>query len=205
MSGYQKPKETTYIGVVSEVLDSVLYEIKVDIPGFSKSIDAFPKRSEIDEPRVGDVVLVTNMDPSYNSYFTYEKLKENDFIGFRSNGKLIDVTKDYITLGIYSENEDYSDATNSKKHRPEPTDWIKLDKDGNLEINIRSKAKIVIKGDANIEVSGKTELKCPDIKVTGGKLEMSGQSSTDMQGPFNCLPTCPFSGAPHSGKIITGT
>lgn len=201
-----------YTGTIIEILDPVLYEIKVDIPGVIQGVKAFPFRGEVDEPKVGDFVLLKCLDPIFQSYYLYQKIKENDFIGFRSNGKIVDITPDYIQLGIFDPSLEYTD-TGDKNYRPEVTDWIKLDKDGNLDINLRSNSKIIISGNSNIEitgnsnidVTGNTTLKSSKVKITGGVLEVSGFSSSDMGGPFNCIPTCPFSGAPHSGKTVTGT
>ena len=89
-----------YTGIVVEVIDPVLYQIKVDIPGINKQLPAFPMRGEVDEPKVNDFVLLYCFDPIYDSYMLYHKIKENDFIGFRSNGKMIDVTPDYIKVAI---------------------------------------------------------------------------------------------------------
>lgn len=196
-------EERYYTGTVVEVIDKVLYKIKVDIPGIIQGVIAYPIRGEIDEPRVGDYVVLLSLDPIFQSYYLYKKIKENDFIGFRSNGKMIDITPDSITIGIFDSETEYNDT--SENYRPEMTDWIKIDSSGNIEINSRANSTITIKGDSNIEVSGNTTIKSTKVTVTGGTLEVSGTSSTDMQGPFNCIPTCPFSGAPHSGKTVTGT
>lgn len=55
-----------------------------------------------------------------------------------------------------------------------------------------------IKGD-NIKVNGS------NVEITGGTLKTKGQSSTDLQGPFNAIKVCPFSGAPHCGSTVSGT
>ena len=94
-------KDQYYTGTITEIVDPVLYQIKVDIPGIAVSVMAFPMRGELDEPVVGDFVLLRSLDPIFNSYFLYQKIKENDFIGFRSNGKYVDITPDYILLGIF--------------------------------------------------------------------------------------------------------
>lgn len=229
-----KKGDIYYTGTIIEVVDPVLYEIKVDIPGIVSGVKAFPMRGEVDEPRVGDYVLLRSLDPIFQSYYLYQKIKENDFIGFRSNGKMIDITPDYIQLAIFEPDEgnkawnDISENGGSDDegrtvggYRPEVTDWIKLDKEGNLsvflranskavitgdsEVTIEGASKVSIKGDSNIEVSGNTTLKSSKVKITGGTLEVAGTSSTDMSGPFNCIPSCPFSGAPHSGKTVSGT
>ena len=210
-----------YTGTIVEVVDPVLYQIKVDVPGINKELPAFPMRGEIDEPRVGDFVLLYCFDPIYNSYMLYHKIKENDFIGFRSNGKMIDVTPDYIQLSIFDPSVEYYDDKNKSSHRPEPTDWIKLDKDGNLDVSLRSNSvinitgnstvkiggnsKIEVSGNCDIDASGNTTLNSPKVTITGGQVVMTGKSNTDLNGPFNAIPMCPFSGAPHCGSTVLGT
>lgn len=220
-----------FTGTIVEVIDPVLYQIKVDIPGIAIGVPAFPMRGEIDEPRVGDFVLLRSLDPVFNSYYLYQKIKENNFIGFRSNGKMVDITPDYVTVAIYDPGTEYNDSVKDETFRPEPTDWIKLDKEGNLEVNLRADVNITItgsssikintdnkvevggnsevsvSGNSNINVSGSTKLTCPDVTITGGggKLTMKGKSNTDLSGPFNAIPTCPFSGALHCGSIVSGT
>lgn len=217
-----------FTGTIVEVIDSVLYQIKVDIPGIAVGVLAFPMRGEIDEPKVGDFVLLRSLDPVFKSYFLYQKIKENNFIGFRSNGKMVDITPDSITIAIYDPSSEFNDSVKDESFRPKPTDWVKLDKDGNLEVKLRTNSNITIAGDSNItvdgsktvkisgdcniDVSGNTEIKvagstkldCPDITITGGKLTTKG-TTTPGSGPFNVIPTCPFSGAPHCGSIVTGT
>lgn len=192
-----------YIGTITKILDPNLYTVEVDIPGCNQELKAFPKRGEVDEPRIGDVVVLHEFDPIYKSYYIYEKLKENDFIGIRSRGKLIKMTETDLTIGIFDAGAEYHDT--DKDNTPEPTSWIKIDKDGNIDIKTDGKMGVVINGTAKIECSGDATIKAPSVKITGGKLETTGKSNTDMSGPFNCIPTCPFTGAPHSGSIVSGT
>lgn len=228
-------KDQYFTGTITEVVDPVLYQIKVDIPGIATSVMAFPMRGEIDEPVVGDFVLLRSLDPIYNSYFLYQKIKENDFIGFRSNGKYVDITPDYIVIGIFDpstrvtdlekdgeENkndnqEAFYEAHSEVLHggfRPQPTDWIKLDKDGNLEINIRANATITINGEDNpntitimgdnnitIEKNSTIEIKenC-DIKIGGdNNIEVSGDSNIKVSGKTNL--ECPEVNVKSSSKI----
>lgn len=217
-------KEQYYTGTIIEVIDTVLYQIKVEIPGFAASVNAFPMRGELDEPKVGDFVLLRSLDPIYNSYFLYQKIKENDFIGFRSNGKIVDITPDYIMVGIFDPAEEYNDL--SDNYRPAEgdvvTDWVKLDKDGNLFVNLRANSEITIEGNSNItikgdsvvKVDGKVDLNSPEVKIIsnskislggGGSLETSaGTCSATGMGGFCGIPVCPFTGAPHVGNKITG-
>lgn len=181
--------EKIFTGTITEIIDPVLYQIKVNIPGIVEDILAFPMRGEIDEPRVGDFVLLRSLDPVFNSYFLYQRLKENDHIGFRSNGKMVDITPDYITIGIFDPSIEYNDVSQDGKYRPEVTDWIRIDKSGNLDVNLRSNSTIKIFGDSGIEISGKS-----DIKVTGdssvvleanSKVNISGNSEIKVGGNCN--------------------
>ena len=174
-------KDQYYTGTVVEILDPVLYEISVDIPGMALAVKAFPMRGEIDEPRIGDFVLLRSLDPVFNSYYLYQKIKENDYIGFRSNGKMVDITPDYIKIAIFDPTVEYNDKTN---YRPDEegngmvTDWIKLDKDGNLDINLRANSKINIITDSGITIGGNS-----DIKVTGNStIGVDGDSSISVGG-----------------------
>ena len=105
----------------------------------------------------------------------YHKVKENDYIGFRSNGKMIDVTPDYIQIGIFDSSVNYYDDKDKSSHRPEPTDWIKLDKEGNLEVNLRANSNITITGSSNIKIE------------TDSKIEISGNSGISVSGNSNIL------------------
>lgn len=64
---------------------------------------------------------------------------------------------------------------------------ITINSDG--DINIKSK-NITVEGDK--------------IEVKGSQFIRKGKSNTDMQGGFCGIPVCPFTGAPHTGSIITG-
>ncbi len=228
-------EDSEFFGKIVEILDPDLYTVLVDIPGYNKKLPAFPKRGEVDEPRVGDVVFLKEVDPDYKSYYLYEKIKENSFIGIRTRGKQIKFSADFIRLGIHDVDAEYCDKK-KEDATPEPTSWIKVDSsgnleiemegagkvhitaddevkiDGNLKVEIGGNAEIKVSGNANIEVSGNTEVKSPNIKVdgaqveiTGGMLKTKGTAAPDMQGPYCGLKNCIFSGAPHSSSIVSGT
>ena len=212
-----------FIGTIVEVEDRALYRIKADIPGEFEGITAFPVRGEIDEPKVGDLVLLRSFDPIYHSYFLYQKLKENDFIGFRSLGKLIEVDPngEYIQIATFDPSTEYTDGRHGSEYRPEPQDWIKLDQDGNMEVYLRKDKKILVGGDgdltvngninitingnADVTINGKTVVKSPSIEIKGpGLLTCKGTvlpSSTG--GPFIAVNVAPPPGTPLiSGDTI---
>ena len=89
----------------------------------------------------------------------------------------------------------------------------------NVSIETSGKVSFIIGGTTITEEDGSVkiktdscEIKGSDIKVdggnvtiTGGNLKTKGVSSTDLQGPFNAIKVCPFSGAPHCGSSVSGT
>lgn len=165
------------------------HEILVDIPGVIQGVKAFPEMNELDEPKIGDQVLLLSLDPLYNSYFVYRKLKENDFIGFRASGKMIDITPDYITVGVFK--EDLVDYPNDAHWNGEKIDnahitsltidnkgtiTVEAAKDngseGNLNVYLKGKTDITIDGDGgnNIEITNDS-----NIKISGkSKVEVTG-------------------------------
>lgn len=77
---------------------------------------------------------------------------------------------------------------------------VDIDKDVTLTCTnaiVNSKSS-VINGDT-IEINGGV------TTITGGTLKTKGKSNTDMQGPYNAIALCPYTGAPHSGGIVSGT
>lgn len=171
-------------GTVTKVIDPVTYQIEVDVPGYIEGLKCFPWRGELDEPKEGDLVLIQELDADYHSYALWRKLKEDQFIGFRSNGKMIDITPDAITIGVFDKSKKYKDT-----EKPEMKTSIKITGEGKIEIT----------------GGGDITIKSSNVTVTGGKLTVKGQSNNSSDGPFNCLPVCPFSGAPHSGSMVSGT
>lgn len=55
-----------------------------------------------------------------------------------------------------------------------------------------------IKGN-NVKIEGSS------VTVTGGMLKTQGTSAPDLNGPYNAIKVCPFSGAPHCGSTVSGT
>jgi hypothetical protein len=182
--------------------------IEADIPGVIQGIQAFPKRNELDEPKPGDAILLLCLDPILNSYWIYEKIKENDFIGIRAAGKMIDITPDHISIGIFDKDTEYKDD-----ERPEMKTYVKIDSEGNIEIKTEGNTEIKTDGDTKIESSGETEIKAtggctidsPDVKIKGGKLTVNGQAGANPNGPFCALPNCLFTGASHSIGTVLNT
>lgn len=209
----ETPKIDFYLGSVHEVIDRVTYEITADIPGVAQEVKAYPwSRGEMDEPVAGNLIYLIALDPVYHSVYLYMKAKENDFIGIRSNGKMIDITPDYISIGVYE-----TDTTSADGERPDLSkSYCKMDSEGNIEIMATGNEKIEIKGDAEVKVSGNVKVEVSgdaDIKVSGttnidgqtlninsGTINMNKKLPNPGSGPLNCIPSCLFSGAVHGSN-----
>lgn len=221
-------KPDFYLGVVTgfkEETEKEEHIITADIPGIATDIIAYPLGNAADEPKINDNIILICLDPVYQSYFVYIKLKENNFIGYRSSGKMIDITPDSVTIGIFDPETEYKD-----NERPETTSSIVIDKDNNITItganisitvedgecnvkadkcNIEATSECNIKtGDCNVEadnvnLKGVTTID-GNTTIKGGTLQANGTAAPTGSGPFCGIPVCPFTGAPHVGNIVQG-
>lgn len=201
----ETPKIDLYLGTIHEVKDRLTYEVTVDIPGVAKEVRAYPySRGEMDEPVAGNLVYLLSVDPVYHSFYLYTKAKENDFIGIRSNGKVIDIKPDSLTIGVYD-----TSVTSKDDTRPDPSkSYLKMDESGNIEINatgnekvtISGNAEISVSGNANIKVSGTTNVDGATLNINSGTINMNGKVPAPGTGPLNCITNCIFSGCVHGSN-----
>ena len=161
-----------YLGIVKEHKEN--FQITADIPGVALDIEAFPLRGDCDEPKPGDPVILLGLDPEYNSYFLYWKLKENDFTGFRAYGKEISIEEEKLVIRAYNgeNSEDGNKEPGTEKTR------IELDDKGNITITNQGQAKIEIgsSGDINIDAGGSSDI---SLKLMGGTLALKGAGKID--------------------------
>lgn len=212
-----KQGELYYTGTIVEILDKLLYEIKVDIPGVKSGVTAYPMRGEIDEPRVGDFVFLRCLDPVFQSYYLYHKIKENDFIGFRSRGKMVDVTPEYIQIAIFNPDNDswndFSENTSTDDlgrevggYRPEVTDWVRIDKNGNLNMYLRNNVRIDVSGSENITIQGNVTLKVNGkTTVQSQNIEIKGPSTLKFNGTCTPVADSNITGGPFVVDKTFGT
>ena len=186
-----------YIGVITKLLgeedgkDPDLYQVEVDIPERGKGFKAFPIRGEVDEPLVGDVVVLRELDSKYHSYFLYEKLKENKFIGIRARGKKIKITKDEIEIGVYKDDDVWYDK-NVADEEPALNCFA--------SIRITNEGEVIIK-------ANKLTLNGENINIKGGTLKLGNSARaipSATGGPFWCGgPVAPQAGTPNiSGNTL---
>lgn len=201
-----------YLGTITQVLDPDFYHVKIDIPGLAREVEAFPIRGELDEPREGDQVLVRDVDPVYHSFYLYSEIKDDGFIGVRSRGKMIHITEDEITIGIFDPEEKYE---KNADELPEITTWVKIDKKGNLEISTEKDITVNADGKVNINAQKSIEIKSestltidsPSTKLTGGTLTTNGipQFPSLVHGPYCSISRCPLLGVPHGTPWVDNT
>lgn len=212
----ETPKIDYYIGTITKIIDPDLYEVEITVPGVFKDRKAFPMKGELDEPKVGDPVIVMSLDPVFHSLYLYQGLRENKVIGIRSRGKKITMNEDEVVISTFSEisksgkDTPYPDDTN-----PEPKSWIKISKEGDLDVfmegaghvQVTKDLTVKIDGKADIVVTGACTIQSPSVKVTGGDLETvnGGAAKPNGKGGFCGIPVCPLTGAQHVGNKISGT
>lgn len=204
-----------FLGTITKVLDPDLYHIMADIPGLAREVEAFPIRGELDEPRVGDQVLVRDIDPIFHSFYLYSEIKEDNFIGIRSRGKMIRFTEDEINISIFDPEEAYEN--NEDEVPTEIKAFVKIKKDGNIEIsnkdsdsgkvevNIKDSTSIDIGSTFTISVTGSATINSPNVTIEGGVLNVKGAVPPIGSGPFCAIPVCPMTGAPHVGPRVINT
>lgn len=199
-----------YIGIITKIIDRNLYKIEVDIPERGKGFIAFPTRGEMDEPRVGDNVVLRELDSEFHSYFLYERLKENKFIGIRSRGKKIKITEDEIEIGIYNDNDAWKDQKIDSSEKEEDALFNKdmMDIAGGDASPDCSTAciKISKSGDITIKTTTSLTLDAKTINIRGGQLILPNSAraiGSATGGPFYASsPDAPATGTPLMGGNI---
>lgn len=193
-----------YLGKISEIIDRLTYEIRVDIDGIVEKKPAFPLRGEVSEPKVGDYVLLRNIDPLYGSMYLYSKLKEDQFIGFRSNGKALEITPEYIEITVYDRGgtQDAHDGFEDVGQSP----WftrikclangnviisVGKGKSGNLTINTYKDTIINTKEKTHVNSGEEVVINAPKMQI------LKAKSIPNTSGSLNCIPACPLSGVVH--------
>lgn len=65
------------------------------------------------------------------------------------------------------------------------------------DVTIEGKKSLSITTNDKMTINGK------DVEMTGSKLTRKGKANTDSLGPFCGIPVCPFTGAPHTGSVVS--
>lgn len=205
-----------YLGQITEVTDPDRYTVKVDVPGVMLGVIAYPDRSTVDEPKVGDVVRLLCLDPVWKSANFWVSLKEDGYNGIRSRGKKLEMKKESVELGIFSPDTPYKEG-----ETPDSTSYLRITEGGDLEVLMEGSGRVKIgkdhkvevsgsltvkvSGDTTLESSGSVSIKSGNVTIGGGQVTINGSAAPTGSGAFCAIPVCPFSGAPHVGNKITGT
>lgn len=183
-----------YLGVVKEYSGEFDFKITADIPGVISGVNAFPIRGDCDEPKPGDPIILLGLDPLYNSYFLYWKLKENDFTGFRVKGRQISFQESGIRISIdepeSSEGEgEEEEGGNSKESDAKVLDGevsrIDLDTEGNIEVINKSGAFMKLDSDGNLEANNGQTGKLSITSDGVVRAETAETSSIELDGQGN--------------------
>ena len=194
-----------FLGKVTKVIDRETYEIEVEVPGYGKDLPAVPLgRGEMDEPVEGNLVIILALDPVYHSVNYYAKLKENKFVGIRSNGKVIDITPDYIVVG-----SDGKDKTNpDEANVPAPAlSYMKMDDNGNIEVVATADKNVTISGNCNVEISGNNTIKVSgDTSITtSGNTNITTTADTNIKSSGSCIIDSPTITIKGGNVTVKGT
>ena len=204
----ETPKIDLFLARITKVKDRETYEILVEVPGYGQDIPAVPlSRGEMDEPVEGNLVIIMSLDPYHHNVNFYTKLKENKFVGIRSNGKVLDMTKDYVTLGAEDNSKTHKDTYQQEEHIMAPDKaYIRFDNDGNITIEAEKDLNITIKGgNTTLKSSTSVTIDSPDVTITGGNFTAKGSASVNSStGSFCAIPKCLLTGLGHRYKTTEG-
>ena len=171
-------------------------QIVATIPGFIERVVAMPIKGMNDEPKVGDTVLLYCLDPIFHSHYIYQVLKENDFIGIRAAGKLVEIAEDKVRIAVYEKDMEYKEddvpgSENEADRKERLKASITLKEDGSIEIY----------SEKGITISNGTPMPQIEVPEDGADLPEVGANN----GPFNAICQCPYLGILHSSNTITET
>lgn len=225
-----------YLGEITQIVRNdeefnYAYAVKFTVKDVIDEALAFPFRNENDEPVVGDKILLYNLDTIFGSAFLYTKLKEDDFIGFRSNGKTISITDESIdifchtgrdgndgehTVGIHLMDDGTASFNNDYAHIDINDDGIVIRTDtgsgeeqeiiidSSSNISIASKGSISIKSveKLTLESDSTVTLKAKNIVAdAGSSITVAGTSSVTGTGNG---PFCAIKVCPMTGMPHVG-
>lgn len=153
------------------------------------------------------IMGVTELEPFKESDNGLEK----DYDELAETGKKasVTITKDGFAADVSDNGEGLTENTTPKEKVIKVGDTTITVNGDSVIIETSSKVSVKTK-DATIESTNttikadKAVINSKDATITGGKLTVKG-TVTPGKGPFTPILTCPFSGAPHCGSLVSGT
>lgn len=162
---------------VAKVTDPLRFVIEATAKGVIENVKAYPINND-DEPKVGEEVLLFELETEFGYSYLYRKLRLDPYTKFEFGNNIIQMTKDGgVTIRTKSGNE------------------VSIDSSG--DIDIESSKTVTIKAkNIRIKAANSFEVDAQTIKFPKGTVSGTGA------GPFNSIPTCPYSTAIHQGNIL---
>lgn len=114
-------------------------------------------------------------------------------------------TKDKISHSVTKDDEGVVEETTAENKTISVGDTKVTINGSEITIETSSQISLTIGNTKITADSSSATVNAQSVTITGGKLIAKGVSSTDLQGPFNAIKVCPFSGAPHCGSNVSGT
>lgn len=200
------------IGVISRVHDENYVDVnlyytndagrKVQIPAVRLLHIGTTKCKLIVTPAVGDNVLLL-CPKDFIEKLEYNRLPQKGKNCYLPYGNI-------NMCGILVKDEGDSNVKTTIKIDEEGTisvetkGAVNLQCEKDVSVNTKGNATLVADGDISVEAKGNATVKSPNIKLTGGVVEIGGVVSPTGSGAFCGLTNCAFSGAPHVGNKTTG-
>ena len=75
---------------------------------------------------------------------------------------------------------------------------------GGVSLSTDDKLEVKVAKDCDVKVDGNTKFS-GKVEITGGNMKCKGTATPSGTGCFCALPTCPVTGAPHSGEMVLNT
>ena len=193
------------VGIITKVIDENFINVRL----YNTDIESSPTYiSAVRLLHIGTSKLKIKVTPAIGD--TVLLLANRDFVEVLENNheqKPAEVmiepySKSTMQAILISPEEDDNNKTLITVDE-EGTVSISTDKD----INVSAKGNITAEcdGDLSVEAKGNATVKSPNTKLTGGNVEIGGSVAPSGQGALCGIPYCPYSGAPQTGKISSGT
>lgn len=141
-----------------------------------------------DEVAVGEEILVIGIE-SVNGYsYLWKKIRLYDYTRIKNQDSEIDIMDTGINITCNNGNKLFIKSNGD----------ITVKADKNVSVSIEGTCKLQVKGSVDVKVDGAATIDAKSIKLPAGTVSPTGK------GPFNAIPVCPFTGAPHSGNVLVG-
>lgn len=179
-----------FLAKVAKIIDPLKFVIEFKAKGIVEDAKAYPI-SETDEPSIDDEVLIHTLETTVSETFLWQRIKVNEFSRYKVGNATIEVhgddNDDPNCINIFTKDTD--------ENSPYSINIYNLDSDDNLLNYITlDSGGISIHSGGDITVSSNSVIVSENSMVT---------PTATGKGPFCGIPFCPFTGAAHTGNVIS--